>query len=99
MLPAEVREMLLKVGEVDWCAFDPASPEELGKEFQIMIERTHKTHGLEGDQVCHFVSTKDNLSVAMVGTSPNSGVISSIIAAGWNYLLAQARIEHEELQT
>jgi hypothetical protein len=95
-LPEHIREMLLRIGEVEWCGFEPASAEQLGKCFQAMVENTNQNHGLEGDQMCSWVSTKDRLSIAMVGTSPNSGVIASIIAAGWNYMVEAARAEEGE---
>ena len=96
-LPEHIREVLLRVGEVDWCALEDGTPEQLGKAFQQMVENTHKTHGLEPVQTCHYVGTEDGrLSIAMVGTSPSSGTISSIITAGWNMMWAQAKLE--ELQ-
>jgi len=91
-LPDYIRETLLRVGEVEWFGIEPSTPEQLGTLFQEMIENTYTNHDLEGPQMCHYVAA-GNLSIAMVGTSPNSGVISSIITAAWNNMVARAKME------
>jgi hypothetical protein len=94
MLPEHIREVLLRVGEVEWRALDNGTPERFGEIFQALVENTNKTHELEGPQTCHYVACDEGkLSIAMVGTSPNSGTIASIIAAGWNTMVKVAREE------
>lgn len=97
-LPDNVKELLLRVGDVEWNCFEPGSPEDLGQMFQGLAENTMKSHGLEGDQTCHWVGTEDKLSVAMVGISPNSGLIAMILAAGWNLMVEEARAQNETTQ-
>lgn len=92
-LPDNVKELLLRVGDVEWNCFEPGPPEDLGKMFQGLAENTMVNHGLEGDQTCHWVGTKDNLSVAVVGISPNSGLIAMILTAGWNLMVEEARAQ------
>ena len=93
-IPPELREVILAAGPASWNATAPMSAEEHGAEFARMVRDTQALHGLDDSpRAVHWLSVKDGLSLAFVGSSPHSPHLTRALSGAWNRLHADCTQE------
>lgn len=92
LVPPELAERLLAIGEVEWGATDPQPDAEHLADLQRSLDETHAYFETAEPTAMHGLYMKGKeIAVCITGMSPNSGDHARLLAGAWNYLVALAR--------
>ena len=92
VLPDDIRDTLLRIGEVEWGATAPHDIQGHIEHLRRTLEITDSTHGQSSPTQMHGVYIRGTeIVLCHTGTSPNSPQHARIIVGAWNHLVQVSR--------
>jgi uncharacterized protein (DUF1786 family) len=92
MIPADLAELILRLGKVEWGQTEAHDAEGHAAHIAESVRITAEHFGQEGPQHMHGLYLEGTETVAChTGTSPNSPQVARALAGAWNRLVDEAR--------